>query len=97
MFFWRLAVAHTHLFPGARLRCLDDPHSAGRFAAGDRALLEFADGQVAMARITRATPGGASLAVAPYTTRGGAPIAARAWQVVPAGAAGAMRIRGRGR
>jgi hypothetical protein len=40
---WRFSANHTHLYPGALLRCLDTPGEA-RLSAGDELLVEFSDG-----------------------------------------------------
>lgn len=90
---WRLHASHTHLYPGARLRCEADRKR--RFAAGDRALIAFSDGNVALARIASASPKWARLEVAAHTTVRGAPIVAKSWIVEPAGAEGEMRVRRR--
>jgi hypothetical protein len=95
MILWRLAAASNDLHPGARLRCLDT--HAGRMAAGDRVVVEYGDGRIALARIARAAPDSVTLAVAAHSTGRGAPAGAKTWQLVPGNRAGELRVRGRGR
>jgi hypothetical protein len=91
---WRLAVRDTHLYPGARLRCLDEADDA-RFAVGDTALLEFSDGNTVAGEIASTGPGSAVVAVEAHSTRRGASIAAKRWLLQPAGQAGEMRVKAR--
>ena len=92
---WRLAAAGTHLYPGARLRCVD-PQEGPRLAAGDDVLVEFSDGNVVPASIAQTAPGAALLAVAAHATMRGAAIAAKQWWLAPGGASGELRVRARG-
>ncbi|WP_282205172.1 hypothetical protein [Kitasatospora fiedleri] len=88
--------AHTHLFPGARLRVQGLPGPAAAAAAPgplDAELpldldldLRFADGSAAEGRLRAAGPAGAGptvaeLAVAGYATAAGTRLDARTWEV----------------
>ncbi len=91
---WRLAASSTHLYPGARLHCLDAP-GARRLRAGDAVVLEFADGATAWASLRTVEPHVATLAVGAHRTRRGTTIAARRWRLVPGPSAGTLRIQAR--
>jgi hypothetical protein len=91
---WRLAASDTHLYPGARLECLE-PEAAGRFAAGDLLVVEFTDGVVAGGTIKAASSRDAIVHVDAYRTRHGAPIRSRQWRLVPGGQPGAIRVQAR--
>ncbi|MFJ4681358.1 hypothetical protein [Kitasatospora sp. NPDC088783] len=81
--------AHTHLFPGARLRVRGLPDPAAFAAAPgppnaglDLDLdLHFADGSAAEGRLRATGPAVAELAVAGYTTAAGTRVDARTWEV----------------
>ena len=88
---WRIAASNSHLYPGARLRCLDAQGEA-RFAAGDRVVLEFSDGNIALGEIAQATPQAVRMSVQAHSTGRGAPIAAKAWNLVAGATPGALRI-----
>ncbi|RAJ33267.1 hypothetical protein K353_05663 [Kitasatospora sp. SolWspMP-SS2h] len=104
--------AHTHLFPGARLRVQGLPDPAALAAAlgpPDADLdLRFADGSAAEGRLRAAGPDGAEtaatgpavaeLAVAGYTTAAGTRLDARTWEVRASVAAdGALELTVGGR
>ena len=91
---WRLAVANTHLYNGVRLYCVEAP-GARRLQRGDRAVVEFSDGNVAMAQIDEASPSEAVLVVAAHSTMRNAPIAQKRWRLIPGRAVGELRIAGR--
>jgi hypothetical protein len=94
MSLWRLAVAHTHLYAGARLRCLDAP-SATTMAPGDRVVLEFSDGNVAPAAIQAAGPVSVRLDVPAHRTGHGTAIGSRRWMLVPGASAGELTVKAR--
>ncbi len=94
MTLWRLAANHTHLYPGALLRCLDAPAGA-RLARGDRAAVELADGTLALGRFAAVDCASAALDMQPHRTHRGAQVAARRWRVVPGGEPGLLRVRRR--
>ncbi|MCE3271243.1 MAG: hypothetical protein K0Q43_4859 [Ramlibacter sp.] len=91
---WRLAAADTHLYPGARLRCLEAA-GEGSIAAGDPAHVEFSDGVVVAGRFDSAAAAEAVLWVDAYATLRGAKIPAKRWRVVPTAATGQMRVNSR--
>ncbi|MFT7724697.1 MAG: hypothetical protein QM788_18015 [Roseateles sp.] len=91
---WRFAASHTHLYPGALLRCLDAPGRA-QLAAGDALQVAFSDGTVALGRLRQAGPDAAVLQMPGHRTRRGTPVAARTWRVTPGGEAGLVRVQGR--
>ncbi|MBI2772494.1 MAG: hypothetical protein HYX47_22935 [Burkholderiales bacterium] len=93
---WRLAANNTHLYPGARLQCLDTPGSE-RLAAGDAVLLEFADRNAVPARVLQAGPTQMTIEVPTHRTGQGAAIEARRWIVSAAwpAQAGALTVRAR--
>lgn len=93
---WRFAAADTHLYPGARLRCLETP-SAAVLRAGDRMLIEFSDGCLASARIGRVAAAGATVTVESYRTARGTSVAARSWEVAPGTRPGELRVKARAR
>jgi hypothetical protein len=91
---WRLAAGNTHLYPGARLRCLDEP-GAARMRKGDAVLVEFSGGNVVAAEVARAHPAVIVLAVPSHRTGRGAPIAARRWRLVPGARPGELSVQAR--
>jgi hypothetical protein len=92
---WRLAAADTHLYPGARLRCLDQP-GPSRFGAGDAVLVEFSDGNVVNGRIEEARPVEAVLSVEPHRTARCAVITGKRWRLAPGPEIGHLRVKARG-
>lgn len=94
MSLWRMTANHTHLYPGARLRCLDEPGDA-RLASGDDVAIEFADGQLAMGTLDAVDASSAVLVMPTHRTRRGAQVAPRTWRVVPAGEPGLLRVQRR--
>jgi hypothetical protein len=91
---WRLAASDTHLYPGARLECLDQ-QAARRFGAGDRFVVEFSDGTAAAGVILGASPYEARVEVDAYRTARGAAVRSRQWRIVPGDRPGAIRIHAR--
>ena len=90
MALWRLSAGNTHLFPGARLCCLEKESDA-RFAAGDDVIVEFSDGNVVRGRVAEAAPGTVTLAMDAHRTMRGAPIGEKRWALRPA-AGGTIRV-----
>ncbi|HTN48658.1 MAG TPA: hypothetical protein VMK32_04430 [Burkholderiaceae bacterium] len=91
---WRLAASHTHLYPGARLRCLEEPSDL-TLRAGDGVLVEFSDGQAVRGRIEDVIGPSAKLATAAYRTARGAEIPQKRWFIVPGGAFGVIKVKSR--
>jgi hypothetical protein len=85
---WRFSANHTHLYPGALLRCLDTPGEA-RLSAGDELLVEFSDG------LLEAQADGAVLQMPAHRTRRATTVAARTWRITPGGTPGLVRIHRR--
>jgi hypothetical protein len=76
-----LDVDHSHLFPGARLSCIEgEPPSAG---SPTEALVRFGDGAQAPASldVLHETAGRYLLDVGPYETAAGTGMPAKAWVV----------------
>jgi hypothetical protein len=88
---WRLAASDTHLYPGARLRCLDDDKSRV-LHDGDAALVEFSDGVAATAALLEVRETHAVMAVDAHHTARGTAIAARRWRLAPTGIPGELRV-----
>jgi hypothetical protein len=79
----RLRATNTHLYPGARLRAEE---GAAELRKGDAVAIEFADLQVAIARVaTTRRDGQIELAVASHRTGKGTAIAAKRWLGEPLG------------
>jgi len=74
----RLRATHTHLYPGARLRVQE---GAAELRKGDTVTIEFADMQVARAKVAATRDGRVELAVASHRTGKGTAIAAKRWLV----------------
>ena len=74
----RLRATHTHLYPGARLRRED---GAAELRKGDAVTIEFADMQVASAKVAATHDEQIELAVASHRTGKGKAIAAKRWLV----------------
>ena len=91
---WRFSANHTHLYPGALLRCLDTP-GAARLSAGDELLVEFSDGASASGRLLEARADGAVLQMPAHRTRRATTVAARTWRIAPGGTPGLVRIHRR--
>ena len=91
---WRLSASDTHLYPGARLECLDKQDTR-RFDTGDRLVVEFSDGATAGGRILGALPHEARVEVDPYRTARGAAVRSRQWRIVPGDQPAVLRIRAR--
>jgi len=71
----RLRATNTHLYPGARLRV----EGVEGLRKGDAVTIEFADMQVASARVLGVREGRIELAVAGHLTAKGTAIAAKRW------------------
>ncbi|OZI37894.1 hypothetical protein CAL29_05870 [Bordetella genomosp. 10] len=91
---WRFSANHTHLYPGARLRCLDTPDDT-RLSADDDMLVEFSDGVLATGCLLEAHKDFAVLRMPAYRTQHGTDVAARAWRLAPAGEPGHIRVQKR--
>ena len=66
----RIAISHTHAFPGARATVTDDEEPA---------IVEFSDGSIASGRWTELGPDMATLEVAAYTTARATPVPGHSW------------------
>ena len=86
----RFEFAHSHAYPGCRLRTTED--GVGPRHAED--LVEFSDGSVAAGR-HEVRDGTIVLHVGAYTTARGTRIAARSWRLEPDGDEGRWRVRAR--
>jgi len=87
-----LRAAHTHLYPGARLR------GPAALRAGRRLTIEFSDLGVTAARVEAAAGRQATLAVDAHATARGTAIAAKRWLIErsePADEEGEWRVRRR--
>lgn len=91
---WRFSANHSHLYPGAWLRCLDAPGEA-RLSAGDELLLEFSDGVAVGGQLLQAGPHAAVLQVPSYRTQRKTNVAPRTWRLVPGGEASLLRVQKR--
>lgn len=86
-----MRIDHTHLFPGAQLRCLDTPGDQ-RLSANDGVLMLFSDGIFVSGRLLKAEAHAAVLYMPAYRTQRGTKVAARAWRIVPGGELGLVRV-----
>jgi hypothetical protein len=94
---WRLSASNTHLYPGARLRSLDES-MRDQMRNGDGVLLEFTDQLIAAAEVRDVLPQGWTLALEAHTTAKGTAIEPKRWQVrwMPGDrSAGTMKIQAR--
>jgi len=75
-----LEATHTHLYPGHKGK-ISGPAQLSELQAGGDCLVEFSDGSVTPARITK-SDNGWQLDTHAYRTAAGTKIAEKCWQVV---------------
>lgn len=89
---WRFSASNTHLYPGARLRCLD-AFSDALLTANDELLLHFSDGVAARGRLLDINPEAGVLRMPAYRTQGATDVAMRTWRIVPGHVPGLLRVQ----
>ena len=86
-----LEATHTHLYPGQSGR-VSGPSQVSEIKAGSDCLVEFSDGSVAPARISKSEKGWLLDTVA-YYTAAGTRIAQKRWLVLLAETGGRVEFR----
>lgn len=92
--FWRFSANHTHLYPGALLRSLDNETEA-HLSPNDELLVEFSDGISIVGQLLNVDSQAAILQMPLYRTQHGTEVTARIWRLVPAGEPGSIRVQRR--
>ncbi|MFT3792970.1 MAG: hypothetical protein QM741_18300 [Rudaea sp.] len=90
----RFSANHTHLYPGAILRRLDDTDES-RLSPGDEVLVEFSEGVLASGQVLEADNDAVVLQMPTYRTQRRTDVAARTWRLVAAEEPGLMRVHRR--
>ncbi|MFT4255986.1 MAG: hypothetical protein QM599_03375 [Pseudoxanthomonas sp.] len=90
----RFSANHTHLYPGALLRRLDNEGDA-RLPPGGEMLVEFSDGVVATGRLLEADRDAFVLRMPDYRTQRGTNVRARTWRLASTGEPGLLRVQKR--
>jgi hypothetical protein len=91
---WRIAANNTHLYPGARLRCLD-ALAEQAFRDGDCVVVEFSDGMAVSGEVVAIGSRSMTLSMQQHSTAHGARIPAKRWLVSTEAAPGTLRIKAR--